>query len=163
MCLLWLPPETRRRQTLHKYTVRFSTLRVTTDTCPVHYYMVPPSVRKTPGPLNVWLKRMKYLHYFINLGQKSYLSSVSRAATLACSASWSSCCSSKSRRTFRRTPSRRSTSPSLSSTWRFKAFTRRDSWGLEREGKRQWGVRGEKRRSQVKKWTEGRVNGCVNS
>lgn len=148
MCLLWLPPETRREQTLHKYTVRVSTLRVTTDTRPVHYYIVPPSVRKTPGAL-----------------QKSYLSSVSRAATLACSASCSSCCSSKSRRTFRRTPSRRSTSPSLSSTWRFKAFTRRDSWGLEREGERQWGVRGEQRRSQVKKWTEGdgRVNGCVNS
>lgn len=64
----------------------------------------------------------------------SYLCSVSRAATLACSASWSSCCSSKSLRNFRRTPSKRSTSNSLSSTWRFKAFTRRESWGRRVRG-----------------------------
>lgn len=89
------------------------------------------------------------LHWMWNgkINIKSYFSSVSRAMTLACIVSWSSCCSSKSLRTFRRTPSKRSTSPSLSSTCRFNAFTRRDSWGRRGRGK---GVRGGQRRSQVK-------------
>lgn len=73
---------------------------------------------------------------------ESYFSSVSSAVTLACSVSWSSCCSSKSLRTFRRTPSRRSTSPSLSSTCRFKAFTRRDSWEWRGTGRGLEGNRG---------------------
>lgn len=71
---------------------------------------------------------------------ETHFSSFSRADTFACRASRSSCCSSSSRRTLRRTPSKRSTSPSLSSTWRFKAFTRRDSWG--RRGRRLEGNRG---------------------
>ncbi len=85
---------------------------------------------------------------FHKIGTVTYLSSFSSTVTLACSASWSSCCSSKSLRIFRRTPSKRSTSPSLSSTCRFKAFTRRDSWGRTERDRQ--GVRGEQRRAQVK-------------